>query len=59
MTIARHTTSKQANVTHVNKASNSQKDFVKAHYQCRTLSKTTIVKLFRKIFVFNATMGTI
>ena len=59
MTIAKHIIGKQANVIHVNKASDSRKDCVKAHYQWRTLSRIIIAKLFRKIFVFNAIMDTI
>ena len=46
MTIARHTTSKQASVTHANRALNSQKGCVKAHCRWRTLSKIIIAKLF-------------
>lgn len=59
MTIAKHIIGKQANVIHANKVLSSQKDFAKAHYQWRTLSRIIIAKLFRKIFVFNAIMDTI
>lgn len=59
MTTARHTTSKLANVTHANRALNSQKGCVKTHCQWRTLSKIIIAKLSRKMCVSNVIMGTI